>query len=411
MRALLLVIPIVAVAVDALEGGDWPQFRGPGSRGAATGADDREGTLPLTCDGDSVAWRKPLPGRGLSSPIVVGGRVVVTANSGARQDRLHVLCLDARSGDQIWERQFWATGMTRCHPKTSMAAPTPVSDGERIVALFASNDVVCLDLDGNLLWLRGLNSDYPQASNSVGMASSPVLAGDTVVVQLENDSDSFAAGLDLGTGVNRWKISRPASVNWSSPVVLAHPVADSGGPATVVLQSTRKVTGHDARTGRELWAWAEPCKGIPSSLAADNLLFVPSDGLTALRPLANGDPEILWRSPRLRTTTASPVLYRGRVYVLTGDILKCAEAGAGGLSWQLRLEGPFSSTPVAAGGHLYLFNEKGLCQVVRVDVEEGGKGEVVSRSDIGETILCTPAIAGGAMFVRSDRSLWRISRR
>ena len=95
------------------------------------------------------------------------------------------------------------------HTKTSVAASSPASDGERIYALYSSNDLICLDLEGNLKWLRGLTSDYPNASNSLGMASSVVIAAGTVVVQVENDSESFAAGIDPDTGINRWKIDRP----------------------------------------------------------------------------------------------------------------------------------------------------------------------------------------------------------
>src|SRR6185436_7297544 len=127
--------------------------------------------------GQHLAWKTDLPGRGLSSPIIIGDKIFVTSCSGPKQQRLHVLCFNASNGAKLWERQFWATGRTMCQPKMSVAAPTPASDGERIVAIFSSNDIVCLDLDGNLLWLRGLGRDYPNASNSVGMSSSLLLAG------------------------------------------------------------------------------------------------------------------------------------------------------------------------------------------------------------------------------------------
>ena len=149
----------------------------------------------------------------------VSGRVIATSASGASQDRLHVHAFDAASGKSLWERQFWATGRTLCHPTSSVAACSPMSDGQRIFAFFSSNDLVCLDLNGNLLWYRGLTLDYPTAANDVGMSSSPLVVDGTVIVQVENKGDSFAAGLDAETGQTRWKIPRKPEMNWTSPTV------------------------------------------------------------------------------------------------------------------------------------------------------------------------------------------------
>ena len=164
------------VCVLCLTGADWRQFRGTEVNGLAV-----DGRIPSSFSSDeNVAWKIDLPGRGLSGPIVVGDRIYVTASSGFRQDRLHVLCFDRKSGDRIFERQFWATGRTMCHPKMCVATPTPASDGTRIFASYSSNDVACLDLDGNLLWYRGLTHDYPNASNSLGMSSSPIVVDETL---------------------------------------------------------------------------------------------------------------------------------------------------------------------------------------------------------------------------------------
>ena len=169
---------------------------------------------------ENIAWKTALPGRGPSSPIVVAGHVIVTCSSGTPEDRLQVLSISAATGKLEWRRQFWATGRTTVQPTTAVAAPTPASDGKRIFALFSSSDLVCLDLDGNLLWLRGLQLEHPAAGNDVGMASSPVVVGQTVIVQIESQGDSFAAGFDTDSGATRWLIARPRLGNWSSPIVL-----------------------------------------------------------------------------------------------------------------------------------------------------------------------------------------------
>jgi outer membrane protein assembly factor BamB len=379
---------------------DWPQFRGP--LGNAVSDDV---AIPVKLDAKAISWSVRLPGRGLSSPIVVGDRVFVTASSGPKQDRLHVLCFSASSGNLRWERQFWATGRTMTHEKTSVAASTPASDGGRIFALFSSNDIVALDLDGNLLWFRGLGQDYPNASNSLGMSSSLVTADGVVIAQVENDSESFTAGLDVRTGENRWKIDRPKMANWTSPSLLM----DGGGKTLALLQSGKGLAAVEPATGRAVWNYTEGASTIPSTTVSGGRLYIPSNGLTVLDASSGtGSPRQLWRAAQLRPGTASPVVYTGHVFTLNdGGVLTCADAADGRRLWQLRLKGAFSATPVAAGNHLYCVNEKGLLQVVNPGQSDG---TVVSELDLGETILGTPSIANGGLFLRSDAKLWRVGR-
>ena len=198
---------------------DWPQFRGPHSDGAV---DPAEAPADLTAL-QAIGWTADLPGHGTSSPIVVGGRVIVTASSGVRQDLLHVLAFDAADGHPLWERQFWATGRTLTHPQTSVATPTPVSDGQHIFAFFSSNDLIALDMDGNLLWYRGLAQDFPRLGNDVGMASSPLVVGQTVVVQSDSQGEAFVAGIDSSDGTTRWQLERDRVATWTSPALLRRP--------------------------------------------------------------------------------------------------------------------------------------------------------------------------------------------
>ena len=385
----------------ALNAADWRQFRGPNGNGVAD-----ETALPTALDpGKSILWKSDLPGRGLSSPIIVGDRVFVTCSSGVKQQRLHVICFNAADGSKRWERQFWATGRTMAQEKTCVAAPSPASDGERIVAIFSSNDIACLDFDGNLIWFRGLGRDYPNASNSLGMSSSLLVVAGMVVAQVENDSESFTAGLDLRSGVNQWKLDRPRNANWTSPVVLK-----TGNRELVALQSSKGVTAVEPATGKTVWDYADGASTVPSSAVAGSVLFVPSHGLTALQFGAAGEsPKQLWRSAQLRPGTSSPLVLGEKVFALNdGGVLTCGSTATGDRLWQLRLKGPFSASPVAAGQFLYCVNEKGLAQIVDSSKPEG---EVVSELDLGETILSTPAISGGAIYFRSDGRLWKIGHR
>lgn len=382
---------------------DWLRFRGGDGSGAVADAD-----LPIALDPrKSITWEIDLPGRGLSSPIIVGDRLFVTASSGPKQARLHVLCFRASDGTRLWERQFFATGRTMCHEKTSVAANTPASDGQRVFALFSSSDLVALDLDGNLLWLRGLALDYPNVSNSLGMSSSLVVAEGTLVAQVENDSQSLALGLDVATGVNRWKLDRPKMANWTSPIVFKE---SGSGREIIGLQSGKGLMAVDPGSGKELWNYAEGASTIPSSaVGAGGVLFVPSSGITALKPGAPGQPpQQLWRASTLRPDVSTPLVVGDRLYTINGaGVLNCGNTQSGERVWQLRLKGPFSASPVAAGSYLYVPNEKGLLQVVDTSKPEG---ELVSELDLGQTILGTPSISGNALFLRSDGKLWKISK-
>ena len=382
--------------------GEWRGFRGTETTAiAATPA-------PTTwSEQDNIAWKAELPGRGLSSPIVIGNRVYLTACSGGMQERLHVLCFDAATGKQVWERQFWATGRTVSHPTTCNAAPTPTSDGERIFAFFSSNDLVCLDLDGNLQWFRGLTHDYPNASNSLGMASSLITTDGVVVAMVENDTDSLTTGVDALTGVELWKLSRPRKANWTSPAVWKD---KKTGENLVLLQSSAGVAAVKPRTGETQWSYDDGASTVSSLVVADGVAYVPSHGITAIKP-GESTPnvaEIVWQEGSLNPGTSSLVVHKDKVYLIAdAGVLSCADAKTGKREWQSRLpKGHCSGSPVVSGDHLYVFNEEGLGIVA--DLSD--KGKIVHQHNFGQKILSTPAITDGAIYVRSDKTLWKIAK-
>ena len=374
---------------------DWLQFRGNSTNGIAA-----EAGLPTELSGESIQWQTELPGRGLSGPIVVGDKVFLTASSGLRELKLHTLCYDVSTGKQLWERTSIATGRTICHPKMCVATPTPASDGERVFSFYSSNDLSCFDLDGNLLWYRGLGHENPNASNSLGMSSSPVVVGKTVVVQVESDAESFACGLDVATGETKWKLERPKRANWTSPSVL--------GKEVVLLQSSKGLSAINAESGEEYWTFGDGASTVPSASVVGDLVFIPSNGITVLKLSEDRKSfETAWQKSNLSPSTPSPIVYNDRVYTIGSTAMSCADAETGKRLWQVRLKGPFSSTPIAANGHIYAFNEKGIAYVINI---EGPKGKIVSEMDLADTILCTPAVSDGGLFVRSDNSLWKIAK-
>lgn len=379
-------------------GEDWLQFRGNDHRGISLKSE-----TPTNLSKNNIAWKIPLPGRGLSSPIVIGNRVFLTASSTTDQSRLHVICANKDNGEIEWERQFWATGRTICHEKTCVAAPTPVSDGKNIYALYSSNDLICLDLDGNLKWIRGLMQDYPNASNSLGLASSPIIVDETLIVQIENDSDSFVSGINLKDGSNIWKLARTKKANWTSPIRL--------NDKEVAVQGSEGITCVSAKSGTVQWSFNEGASTIPSSVtSADSaILYVPSNGITAIKPRKdNNTPEIVWQESQLRPGTSSPIIVGDNIYIINrAGVLNAAKKDTGERLWRLRLDGSFSGSPVSSNGHIYVASErKGVFQSIDIN---GKEGMLRGSIELGETILGTPAIANNSIFIRSDRHLWKIS--
>lgn len=379
---------------------DWRRFRGPDGYGVAPGE-----SAPAKLDGSAIAWKVDLPGRGLSSPIVIGDRVFLTACTGRLQTNLHVLAFDAHTGRKLWQRTFWATGPALSHPKSCMAAPTPASDGRRIVALFATNDLVCVDLDGNVEWVRSLDDENPGTTDNRGLAASPVIAADTAVVQMDTQNNAFALGVDLATGKTRWHVKRPREMNWSTPIVLP---GKTQGEELLLLQASTRLTACAPATGKEVWVLDYHAHPMASSCVMGKTLYVPGEkGLAAFALQPNdAPPKLLWEKAKLNPDMASPVVLNDRIYVLRSSILATGDAKTGETRGQLRLKGTFSSSIVAAGGLLYCFNEAGLGHVVKPDAKDG---TLVASGDFGETILCTPAISGRALYVRSDGHLWKIA--
>jgi outer membrane protein assembly factor BamB len=401
VASLAVAAGLAVFTTSAAPAADWAQFRGPA--GTSVAADAKLPTSFNVAEKQNVAWRADLPGRGPSSPIVVADRVVVTCSDGPLQEKLIVACFDAKSGKSLWRRQFWATGRTYSHPDSANAAPTPASDGKRIYAFYSSNDMICLDLDGNLQWFRGLAFDYPKAGNDVGMASSPVVVDDTVVVQVENLGDSFAAGLDATTGETRWRTPRRASMNWTSPAVFRTPQ----GRNAVLLQSPKVLTAHDPKSGEQLWQFEADCQTIPTAVGTDGRVYVPAKGITALDLSEGTAPKVLWDSNQLNPGPASPLVAGNRIYALNrAGVLSCGDVATGKSLWQLRVGGTHWSTPIIAGGRLYCVNQEGKARIIGLS---DAKGELLGEADFGERVQGSLAVAGDALFVRSDKHLWKIA--
>lgn len=381
---------------------DWKQFRGAGGTSVA------EASLPKEFDDQTnVAWKTEMPGKGASGPIVVGDRVFLTCSGGIGESSLYTVCVDAKSGKKLWTQKFLATGRCFVHPLSANAAPTPASDGKHVFAFYSSNDLACMDLDGNLLWYRGLAFDRPKAGNDVGMSSSPVVADGVVVAQVENQGDSFAIGLDAKTGETMWTVDRPKVGVWASPLIIKN-----GDRHFVVLQSTASIDLLDLKTGKVLDSKAGSVSSISSSAVVADMLFAPLDGTSAFAVSSDGKLIQEWNNPKLRPASMSAIVAGEKLLALNraGALLVYNRADGSEAGKGRAIKGSNWATPVVADNHMYCFTQNGEAFVVKLPEDDDEAPKVVHQHEFeGEVFLGSPAISKDALYFRSDKFLWKVA--
>lgn len=400
MKHKFLTIAFTLVLAANGTAADWTQFKGPNATGVSP-----EKNLPTEWSKEQgIKWKATLPSRGVSSPVVAGNRVYITCSSGTRDDRLHVLCFDAPTGKQLWHRQLQATGGTSCHPKSCMAANTPVADESGVYALFATGDLVAFDADGTLRWYRSLVGDYPTITNQVGMASSPILVGDRLIVPMDNSGESFIAAIDIKYGKNIWKTDRPQVINWTTPLV-----RKTDNTIEVLLAGPTGLTAYDAANGKQRWNFREGRGSIPTGVLEGDSLYLPVGGVSKFKLTNQGlieKPE--WSAATLRPGMPSPLVYAGKVFTADGDgIIACADARNGKLLYKERTKGAYSASPIGADGKVYFLNESGVCTVLDAKADTL---EVLATNDLGDETLGTPAISDGVIFIRTSKALYAIGK-
>ena len=285
--------------------GNWLSFRGDSGNGII----DHELSPSIGLKSRS-SWQVKLPGRGLSSPIVVGERVLLTA-SGPKQETLHVIAYTSRPVKSTGAKRSRPPGVRFVMRKLCCRS----NDGERREsgggAVLVQRRLLP-GLEGQLEMVRGLTYDYPNAANGLGMSSSPVIANGVLVAQVENDAESLTVGLNLSNGTTLWKKDRPRGANWTSPTVLGQ-----GKNQQVALQSMKGIAVIDPKTGKDQWLYEDGASTIPSSTVKGSAILVPSNGLTALQARPDGKSHTqLWRDNKLGPGTGSPTISGDQFYVI-----------------------------------------------------------------------------------------------
>jgi outer membrane protein assembly factor BamB len=400
LAALLLCSGHAGMAVS-----DWPGWRGPDGMGISPEKD-----LPTRWSAtENVRWKIPLHEAGVSTPVVSGDHVFLTASDGRRNDRLHVYCYHRKDGRTLWHTRLFGSAPTDLYPAGGMAVPTPATDGTHLYALFGTGDLVCLDFKGKPVWIRSLAEEYGQFRNRWGMAASPLLISDLLVIQVDHWGPSYLLGVDKKTGVNRWKTPRDASVNWSSPVAV-----HVKGETQIAVVGTYRAQGYDPKTGKELWTvTGTGFQCIPTPVVTDDLLLAASgEGTLAIRlDGKKGDltkTNIVWRSKRGSPFVPSPVCFGGLFYLIDDKgFATCLKASTGKQVWRERMGKSFLASLVAGDGKIYYPNLEGGVTVIKA----GPKFEVLAKNELGEAIVAAPAIANGAIFIRGAKHLFCIGKR
>jgi ankyrin repeat protein len=421
----------------------WPGFRGHDGRGNGDGK-----SVPSTWDVDAgvgVRWKTAVQGLANSSPIAWGNHVFVTsAVSSAGDDtiktglygdvapvddlsehRFFLTAIDRRSGDLLWERDVYVgVPAIKRHTKSSQANSTPVTDGTRVVVLFGSvGALAAYDFDGNQLWstdLGPLDSGwFYDPDYQWGHSASPVIYGDTVIVQADVQEGSFIAAYDLADGTERWRTGRDEIPSWGTPVIYR------GAPRDELITNARTIRAYDPVSGEELWTLGPNSEVVVGSpILGDGVVYItagypPIRPIYAVRPGGTGDislPEdsdtnedIVWSKNRGGTYIPTPLLYRGILYTNANNgRLTAYDAATGSMLYRARIGGTggsYVASPVAADGKIYFSTEDGSVHVVKA----GPEYELLASNEMGEVIWATPAITDGILVVRTLQHVWGIA--
>jgi outer membrane protein assembly factor BamB len=428
MVAACGVLGLASLAAAPRQTGDWRQWRGPFNTGMAIG------DAPLRwSDTSGVSWKVPIPGRGHSTPVVVGDRIFLTtavptgrgsaptgrlrgggggADAGL-EHRFDVMALDRRTGRTVWQHTAITATPHEGYHRTygSFASNSPVTDGERLFAFFGSRGLYAYTLDGKLLWQKDFGVRL-RMDNAFGEGTAPTLHDGRLILHFDHLEGGFLTMLDPASGKELWRVPRTERYNWAAPFVATH----EGRRQCIVNGLT--VRGYVFETGRLLWeASGLGENSVPQVVQHDDLVFAMSGHtikmLMAIRlggaGVLSNTSGIVWSTPRGVSYTPSPLLHDGRLYVVSdAGLLSCFDAASGKPHYQqqrLPKAYAFKASPVGARDKVYLATEEGDVVVVRM----GNRFEVLATNTLADqSFIASPIVVEGAIYLRSRTHLFRI---
>jgi outer membrane protein assembly factor BamB len=423
-RCPLILAVVLSACVPALAG-PWPQWRGP--RGDGVG--DETG-LPMRWDETTgVLWKCPLPGPGASTPAVWNDAIFLTAQQG---DKLLLLKIDKADGRIAWTRQVGSGTAVRkapfrheqkFHKLHNLASPSPVTDGEVVIAHFGTGDLAAYDFAGKQLWSRNLQKEHGTYTIWWGHANSPVLWKDLVISACMQDSladlqadpaASYLVAHDKRTGEQKWKTPRMTGARAEDCDSYTTPLfRPAGGRIEMIVMGGNQLDAYDPATGKQLWSF----RGIHGSrvitgptLGGDTVYATAGKrgALIALRAGGAGklaDDAVAWSRKEGTPDSPCPVVWKGLLFLVSDNgIAQCLDARTGEPKWSQRLGGDFKASPLAADGKVYFLNRSGKCTVVAA----AEQFEKVAENKIDDGTTASPAVAGGRIYLRGKQALYCI---
>jgi len=367
---------------------DWPWWRGPTHNGIAVGV------APVTWSAtENVVWKTAIPGRGHSSPTVVGDRIyLATADEGTQTQS--VLALDRAIGNVVWAKDLHQGGLNHAmHNNSTHANGTVACDGERLFIAFlhdAEIHLYALTFDGELAWQRTLGA----FNSKFGYAPSPTIWKSFVIVAADNQGGGWIAAVHRETGEVAWRKARPAISTYSSPVV-----ANVAGKDQLLISGCHEVSSFNPENGEALWSCPGTTEATCGTMVWDAERVVASGGFPGSQTICvdAGAGREVW-SKGEKCYEQSLLLHDGHVYAVTNSGVFCWNAETGSEAWRGRLRGKFSASPVLAGGRIYTTNEGGTTCVFNADPE---KFELVAENQLGSETFSTLTICGGRIYLRA----------
>ncbi len=388
---------------------NWPEFRGPTGQGTYPGKN-----LPIEWSTTkNVAWVKPIPGKGWSSPIVQDGRIYLTSAVPIAESKdlsLQAFCLDAESGKQLWQTEVFRQdeAKSKIHSKNSHASPTPITDGQRLYVHFGHQGTACLDLKGKVLWRNSELSYKPVHGNG----GSPILVGDRLVFSVDGSDKQVVYALNSADGKLAWKTNRKSEAaktfSFSTPLLI-----DVKGNKQIISPASDAVMAYDPTDGKEIWRVKYTGYSvIPRPVFGHGMVFISTSYnnpvVMAIKVDGTGDvtkSHVVWSTKKGGPHTPSLLLVGAELYMVSdGGLASCLDARTGKVHWSERVDGAYSASPFYADGKIYLQSEQGVTTVLRA----GTTYEVLATSKLGEKTFACYAVADGAIYLRTESKLYRI---
>jgi len=370
---------------------DWPVWRGLHGNGHAQAVDG----LPITWSAiRNVVWKTPIPGRGHSTPTIVGNRIYLATADGNKQVQ-SVLCLDKDTGKLIWATPVHKGKFVKGGNKNaSQASSAVVCDGTQLYVNFPNDNKIhttALSREGKVLWQTAV-SDYKIHQ---GYGTSPMVYQGVVVTKADSKGGGAIAGLNKKTGAVIWKHRRPKLPNYTTPVmVTAH------GKLQMVFAGGELITSLDPLTGKKHWEFPGSTQECVATAVTDGKrIFVsggwPKNHIAAIE--ADGSGKITWQNTA-RVYVPSMLMKNGHLYAtMDAGFATCWDSATGRELWKERLGGAFFASPVLVGERIYATNLAGKTFVYSTDPK---KFKLLATNQLGNEVYASPIVSGNRLYLR-----------